>query len=196
MKRLLLILILTLSFQTLTKADYIRDFQIEGMSIGDSLLDYYTKNKIDIKKSGKQNYDDNKYILVSFNSPNQNDFIYPSVRFHIKKDDKKYRISHIGGNKFLSYSLCKKEKKIITEDLTKLFSKDLRQDSPEKKHAYDKTGNSKTISSYFKLNDGRIRIMCTFWSKKIKSEKNWKDSLTVNIYSNEFIDWLQNEAYN
>ena len=32
--------------------------------------------------------------------------------------------------------------------------------------------------------------------KKLKSEKNWEDSLTVNIYSNEFIDWLQNEAYN
>ena len=38
MKRLLLILILTFSFQTLTKADDIRDFEIEGMSIGDSLL--------------------------------------------------------------------------------------------------------------------------------------------------------------
>ena len=43
MKRLLLILILTLSFQTLTKADDIRDFEIEGMSIGDSLLDFFNK---------------------------------------------------------------------------------------------------------------------------------------------------------
>ena len=47
MKRLLLILILTLNFQTLTKADDIRDFQIEGMSIGDSLLDYFSKKEID-----------------------------------------------------------------------------------------------------------------------------------------------------
>jgi hypothetical protein len=91
--------------------------------------------------------------------------------------------------------LCKKEKKIISEDLTKLFSRDLRQDYPEKNHAYDKTGNSKTISSYFNLNNGRIRIMCTFWSKKLKSEKQWKDSLTVNIYSEEFMNWLQNKAY-
>ena len=43
MKRLLLILILTFSFQSLTKADDIRDFEIEGMSIGDSLLDYFLK---------------------------------------------------------------------------------------------------------------------------------------------------------
>ena len=52
MKRLLLILILTLSFQTLTKADDIRDFEIEGMSIGDSALDFLIKKKLK-----------NKYLL-------------------------------------------------------------------------------------------------------------------------------------
>ena len=46
MKKLLLILILTLSFQSLAKADDISDFQIEGMSIGDSALDYFTKDEI------------------------------------------------------------------------------------------------------------------------------------------------------
>ena len=48
MKRLLLILILTLSFQSWTKADDIRDFEIEGMSIGDSLLDFATVGKINL----------------------------------------------------------------------------------------------------------------------------------------------------
>ena len=47
MKRLLLILILTLSFQTLAKADDIRDFEIEGISIGDSALKYFDK-KVDV----------------------------------------------------------------------------------------------------------------------------------------------------
>jgi len=42
MKRLLLILILIFSFQSLTKADDIRDFEIEGISVGDSLLDYFS----------------------------------------------------------------------------------------------------------------------------------------------------------
>ena len=46
MKRLLLILILTFSFQSLTKADDIRDFEIEGMSVGDSLLDFLLKKKL------------------------------------------------------------------------------------------------------------------------------------------------------
>ena len=50
MKRLLLILILTVSFQSWAKADDIRDFQIEGMSVGDSLLDYFTEKEIKKKK--------------------------------------------------------------------------------------------------------------------------------------------------
>ena len=35
------------SFQSWAKADDIRDFQIEGISLGDSLLDFYTKEEID-----------------------------------------------------------------------------------------------------------------------------------------------------
>ena len=46
MKRLLLIFILTLCFQSWTKADDISEFEIEGMSIGDSLLDFYSKKEI------------------------------------------------------------------------------------------------------------------------------------------------------
>ena len=38
MKRIFLIIILTFSFQTLINADDIKDFEIDGMSIGDSLL--------------------------------------------------------------------------------------------------------------------------------------------------------------
>ena len=49
MNRLLLILILTLSFQTLVKADDIKDFEIEGISIGDSALDYFNKKQLDDK---------------------------------------------------------------------------------------------------------------------------------------------------
>ena len=47
MNRLILILILTLSFQSWSCADDIRDFEIEGISLGDSLLDFYTKEEID-----------------------------------------------------------------------------------------------------------------------------------------------------
>ena len=47
MKKLSTYLFLILfSFQTPSQADDIRDFQIEGMSIGDSLLDYTSEKEI------------------------------------------------------------------------------------------------------------------------------------------------------
>ena len=60
MKRLLLILILTFSFQTWTKADDIIDFQIEGMSVGDSLLNYMSENEIKNKSTDTFYYKNKK----------------------------------------------------------------------------------------------------------------------------------------
>ena len=45
MKKIIFFIIIALGLQSLTKADDIRDFQIEGMSAGDSLLDYFSKKK-------------------------------------------------------------------------------------------------------------------------------------------------------
>ena len=48
MKRLLAYLLLVLSFTFIlnAKADDIADFQIENISVGDSLLNFYSKKKI------------------------------------------------------------------------------------------------------------------------------------------------------
>ena len=47
MKIFISVLILIFSFQSWTKADDISDFEIEGISIGDSALDFFTKEKIE-----------------------------------------------------------------------------------------------------------------------------------------------------
>ena len=54
MKKFLAILILIFTLQTPSQADDIRDFEIEGMSIGDSLLDYLSEEEIN-----KNNWQDN-----------------------------------------------------------------------------------------------------------------------------------------
>ena len=51
MKKFLTILILIFSLQTPSQADDIQDFQIEGMSIGDSLLDYMSAEEIEKRKT-------------------------------------------------------------------------------------------------------------------------------------------------
>ena len=56
MKQSILVLILIFSLQSLTKADDIRDFQIEGMSIGDSALNIMTKKEIKETLSHKHTF--------------------------------------------------------------------------------------------------------------------------------------------
>ena len=46
MKILISILILIFTLQTWTKADDISGFEMEGMSVGDSLLDHFHKDDI------------------------------------------------------------------------------------------------------------------------------------------------------
>ena len=67
MKAILVFLILTFSFQSLTKADDIREFEIEGMSVGDSLLNYFSEEEI-IKATRENQYEDKdgKFIDVNF----------------------------------------------------------------------------------------------------------------------------------
>ncbi len=45
-------MVLGLFLITPSLADDIRDFQIEGMSVGDSALDYFSKKKIDSSYKG------------------------------------------------------------------------------------------------------------------------------------------------
>ena len=53
------VLIFIFSLQSWTKADDIRDFQIEGISVGDSLLKFVDKNTI--LSSRKYTYKDNEF---------------------------------------------------------------------------------------------------------------------------------------
>ena len=193
MKRLLLILILTLSFQSLTNADDISDFEIEGISIGDSLTDYFTKKEILRKlKNTNQYYKNNEYKLIAFNKSSTN---YDGLKFHLRANDKTYKIYQMAGYKKINFKECIVKKDKISNELAELFGASKRKDYKIKNHSYDKSGNSKTISNFFNLSSGIIRVMCTDWSEKLTKEKNWNDKLTIGIASNEFKNWMNNKAY-
>ena len=87
MKRLLLILILTLNFQTLTKADDIRDFEIEGMSIGDSLLNLFSEEElIEQFKGNIYNYPNSNRIFES-SLPLLKSNIYDEIQVSLINND-------------------------------------------------------------------------------------------------------------
>ena len=190
MSRLILILILTVSFQALTKADDISDFQIEGMSIGDSLLDFVSKKQI-IKS--KRNYfvDKKKYYAVGYdNNLNR----YDTLDIYLSSNDKNYIIKGITGFKFINMDKCLLQKKIIVNQISELFKNSKRHDNPSAEHEVDTSGKSIEDQTAFLL-DGNlignfVKVSCMDWSDKITKEKNWTDNLGISATSKELSVWM------
>ena len=199
MKRLLLILILTLSFQSLTRADDISDFEIEGMSIGDSLLDYFSKDEIedylmlDYYTNLPKNYRE-IYGIVEFKRLPRFK-TYTNVTMDFFKKDNEFIIRTISGVIFVNNAEeCHDKQNQIDDELSKVF-KNTSRETNQNNHSFDKTGNSKTKAiNYWFDNDDLVTLICTDWSNEITSGYKWDDNLSLEIKSKEFNNFLV-EAY-
>ena len=188
MKKLSTYLFLILfSFQTPSLADDISDFQIEGMSIGDSLLNYTTKNKIETEK--KHLYKNKEYSSFILKKPSFETF--DAIQIHIEDNDEKFIIEGLEGMIFLPNKIkeCKKKKKEVVKDLTDFFKNSyIKEDNAN--HPYDETGKSKVYRTSFLVNPNdkylSIEVACFDWSNDLP----FYDKLTVNIKSDKLNDWL------
>ena len=196
MKKLLLILILTLSFQTWIKADDIRDFKIEGISIGDSLLDYMTEVEIN-KKIIKQDYTSDRFKAIFINSSHILVNIYDGLYFDFKKNDNKYIIQAIAAKvdyENLPIIRCLDKKKEIVSSIKLLFPNSEPVDDTQS-HPSDETGKSKVYRTSFGITNSNwlsIEASCFSWDKKIIRFSN---HLRVSVKSDEYNVWLRDEAY-
>ena len=196
MKRLLTILILIFTLQTPSQADDIRDFQIEGMSIGDSLLDYYSIDKINERKAY---YPSKKYFKVSLIPPNSN--LFERVQFHIKSNDDKYIIDSISGLIFFkekknSMDECLKTREEILEEISSTLSSTTKSKPDIKKLTQDKTGNSTTNTIYFDFSSGDyIKLGCVIYGTEYYELQGWFDHLRLGFIIKKFDYWLEHEAF-
>ena len=195
MKRLLLIFILTFSFLTSAKADDIRDLEIEGMSVGDSLLNFFGKQEIE--DSLMVNYyknlpisHQNIYELVEFRKLPAFK-VYTNVSIDFLKKDSKYIIRTISGILFINNAnKCHTKQNQIDKELSEIFIDTLRETN-EKNHSFDKTGNSKTKAINYWFDSGDlVTLICTDWSNEITSSHRWSDNLSIEIKSKEFNNFL------
>ena len=193
MKKLLGILVLNLLFiSTPSYADDIQDFQIEGMSIGDSLLDYFSKDEIENRIITY--YFKKKFGVILFEDKRFE--VYEAIQIHYKPKDEKYIIYGIDGNLYFTNNMeeCYKKKIEIVKELNAIF-KDAKIINKKKSHEADKTGDSKHDITGFRFNKGGyIAVDCTDWSTKLNSE-GWTDELKVAIISKIFDNFINNEAY-
>ena len=196
MKRLLLILILTFSFQSWTKADDISEFEIEGMSIGDSLLDYFSEKEI--QENIFKDYPSSDKYKRFFSWKHKSFEIYDGVQVNFKKNDKKYIIKSLTGEiKYPNGNIddCYKLMSNIKNEISKLFSNIEKNSYKNVPKRIDPSGAS-TISAtewLFPSGEG-IQVSCSDYSKEFE-KKNQHDDLAVALDSKDFINFLINEAY-
>ena len=187
MKRLLLIFILTFTFQTLTKADDIRDFEIEGMSVGDSLLDFFSKEEID----NFYNYDhlpsNMKFRIAEiYNEKEKNMSNYNGMQLYYKPNDINFILHSVTGGTFCSTEIeCKNLYEKIKEDLLKSFTKGKEETH---KPNDDPTGKSKSTYYEIELDNGSIYVTYQDWSKNVE----WKDNVNVEVSTKDVDKWNRN----
>ena len=192
MRIFLSVLIFTLSFQCWTKADDIRDFEIEGISVGDTLLQFATKEEIDLSENNSSIMKDKKgkerFIIIFLNNVTLQDYEYLQVTY--KTNDKNYIIHAIdGGINFPDdFDKCKNRMNEAVIDLKNIFTK-IEPINFEGKHDADESGESIHKSTYFDLSNGTVHVWCTLWGDKV----NYSDGLDVSLRSKEYSEFLQNE---
>ena len=85
MRVFIVVLVLIFSLQSWSKADDIRDFEIEGISIGDSLLKHFSKKEIN--SSTDESASDRVYIVKTFFNVKLD--LYQAIQITYKNTDKK-----------------------------------------------------------------------------------------------------------
>jgi hypothetical protein len=188
-------------------ADDISDFQIEGISIGDSLLDYMTEEEI-LKEIevNKDNYsylkESNKYAEVYLfqNFPTYNGglsfFIKNnSTNKYISNKNEKYTILSVRGK--ISYiedfDGCKQKRGEIVEIVSGMFPNAQKLEQINKYNA-DPSGNSIFDTVFFVFDSGdQIDVYCTNIEENFRIKNNSSEGLSVLIGSSEVIRWTHNE---
>jgi len=188
--------LLFLLFSSSVVAEDISDFEIDNISIGDSILKFYKET--DFNNFARIEYPSSD-TFYGYGIPveyyKKSNLNYDTVSFILKKNDSKFRIYSVKGIVFYpqNFEKCLDQKEKIIKEIKKEFK--IANDQSYEDYFGNKYGSSIAYVSNFELNDGMIRIFCSKWDKNNSRSKNWRDTFNIAISSNEYLNWLDKEAY-
>ena len=194
MKKLSTYLFLILfSFSASSFSSDISEFEIEGINIGKSLLDYMSEENIktEIKKT--------RYIYTYLNEDFGEVYLheelqtYDYMSFFVKPNDEKFLIYEVRG--IISYiedlNGCHKKQNEIVEEISEIFE-DAKKSEQSYKSRLDPSGKSTKDKVKFTFNSGNeIQVNCSNWEENLRMKNNWSEGLSVIISTKEVIDWLK-----
>ena len=184
-------------FSSSLVAEDISEFQIEGVSIGDSLLDFFTKEEIN-ENTGYiyEEYGNKGKEIASFQTE-KNLKKFDMVEFEFKTLNKIYEVASIKAYIYFEDNIneCIKLQNQIFNDIKKLFpNKENFEDGPFNHPGYPNDDVVILKRFGFFLNPDKrsnIDILCFDISEKI----NKTDRLSITIRSDEYNEWIF-ELYN
>lgn len=194
----LIIIFLSFFFIFSTKADNIRDFQIEGISLGDSLLTHFSRSEIELFQNYKTftHFNKNKkdfYKIVFLDQRTKKKFsVYQGINFDIKNNDENYIIH--GMTAIITTEKiddCLKEKNIVNLEIEKLLK---TPGISFKTNFNNRLGKSVSHQTEFNLESGNIMIWCAEWDYSSKGvNKSWKSDLSITTQTKEYWDWYNSD---
>ena len=198
MRVFITVLVLIFSIQSWTKADDISDFQIEGVSIGDSLLNYISESEIKKNKFFQEQSGNNKqYSKINLTKLINID-TFESLTATFKTSDNKYKLETIQGLIVFNndISSCLKQRDEIITELSEIFKRREKLDNGKTDHWAEK--NSYTYDYYIFFGSesdwpiDHILVSCYDWSKK----SGYMDHLRVAIVKEDYMRWLEKLSKN
>ena len=204
MKKIFFLIISVLSFQTLSLADNIRYFQIEGMKIGDSALDYFSEFQLEDSEQGWHNYTYNEYSTSYM--PGKG--IYNWFLISYKNDDDNFIIEGlVGGLEKKNYDNkeCNNKLDTVALNISGLFKNTVQEEKKSYKltedsaQTYPFTGKSTVTSLSFNFLDGaKIILTCYKMDKEAKENESFlksilkqNDSFRIDVRSSSFVNYLK-----
>ncbi len=195
MRILLSVIVLIFGIQSFSKADDIRDFELEGISLYESALNHFSENEL--QKDTVDNYTSNKYTTSNIYDGLD---MYDYIQISYKTDDRKYIIQDISAAKNIKYKECLSQLDQVESDISSIYENSSKISNDGKltyDHPVDKTGQSKVTDIAWYFNTGDVIVaQCYNWQSEFGKKNNFKDSLTIGISNKDIDRWLSNEAYN
>ena len=209
-KKLISIIVISILFfnlQIKSIANDLTDFEIEGFTINQNLIDFFDENQIneELNSGFAVFYKNNRFADITVGEtpehPMRKDLdIYKEVAITVKPNDKTYKIYSVGGTIICkTENECHKTQKEIVTDLQNYFGSDVELNKWENKYQNDKTRKSMVYGNEFIFSKTDDTINVNFYSldKDYADKENYYNHyLIISISSYEFDKFLREEAYN
>ena len=188
MKKKLIILVLLFSSSVFAENN-IKKFKIEGMSLGDSVLDYFPGRDVVNNITSKYDHLSDEFH-VSELYRHKNFKKYDEVHLVIKSESEEILFPIYGISGLIYYEKnienCYAEKDKIVLELQTIF-KDVKIEGPTIfTHPSDTTGKSKYEENKFHFDGGFARVTCYDMSDSMQI----MDAMVIDIFYQEVDDWL------